>query len=157
MQLPTLPLLVLASLSHRVTAQVLGLENGMPEGWKGLELSSCTRQSVDNFAWAITDFEYQTSYLSMAPDEPGAESSSVSFRIFNPGSEGTSECSAATSGAFNSSAYPVCKRLSSHNGYNRTRFSFAPGQLRIWDGWRCIEGWRFGGSWVSRGCSSGAC
>jgi hypothetical protein len=156
MQVSTYHLLVLASLPRRVAAQVLGLENGMPEGWKGLELTSCTRESVDKFAWTITDFEYQTSYLSMAPDDPGAESSSVSFRIFNPGSKGTVECNAATSGAFNSSAYPVCRRLSGHN-YDRTRFSFAPGQLRIWDTWRCIEGWRFGGSWVARGWSSGAC
>lgn len=50
MQIPT-SLLVLASLSHLVAAQILGLEKGMPDGWKGLELTSCTRQSVDNFAW----------------------------------------------------------------------------------------------------------
>lgn len=150
-------LLVLTSLSHLVAAQILGLEKGMPDGWKGLDLSSCTRQSVDNFAWTITDFEHQTSYLSMAPDEPGVESSSVRFQIFNPGSERHSECSDTTSGAFNGSAYFTCKPLGDRNNYDRTRFSFAPGQLRIWDGWRCIEGGRFGGSWVFRGCSPSAC
>ncbi|KAK4031611.1 hypothetical protein C8A01DRAFT_41948 [Parachaetomium inaequale] len=35
----------------------VSLQNGMPDSWKDLNKTSCTRKPVENFAWTITNFD----------------------------------------------------------------------------------------------------